>query len=36
MIIAGTNHRLLIHPFQVMDVTLRHYLGLTPDEAIAK
>ena len=28
--------RLLIHPFQVMDVTLRHYLGLTPDEAIAK
>lgn len=28
--------RLLIHPFQVMDVTLKQYLGLTPEEAIEK
>ncbi len=28
--------RLLIHPFQVMDVTLRQYLSLSPDEAISK
>ena len=28
--------RLLIHPFQVMDVTLQLYLGLTPGEALEK
>jgi|688.fasta_scaffold07275_3 hypothetical protein len=26
---------LMLHPFAVMDTTLRDYLGLTPDEAIA-
>jgi hypothetical protein len=27
---------LLIHPFQIMDVTLQQYLGLTPGEAAAR
>jgi hypothetical protein len=27
---------LLIHPFQVLDVTLRQYLALTPEEALAR
>jgi len=27
---------LLIHPFSVMDVTLRHYLGLNQEEALAR
>ncbi len=27
---------LMLHPFQVMDVTLRHYLKLTPEEAVER
>jgi hypothetical protein len=27
---------LVIHPFAVMDVTLRHYLKLTPDDALER
>jgi hypothetical protein len=33
---ADRQTTLIIHPFQVMDVTLRHYLNLTPDEALEK
>lgn len=30
-----TSTELMLHPFQVMDVTLKNYLGLTPQEAKA-